>query len=52
MHEKKKWNSKETELHENKIIEELKKDNQSIYTTKLLQQCKTWGGTCSQHGGT
>ena len=32
-------------MHENKIIEKLKKaNNQSIYTTKLLQQCKTWGG--------
>ena len=32
-------------MHENKIIEKLKKNNnQSIYTTKLRQQCKTWGG--------
>ena len=33
------------ELHENKIIEKLKKtNNQSVYTTKLLQYCKSWGG--------
>ena len=36
---------KQRELHENKITEKLKKaNNQSISTTKLLQQCKTWGG--------
>ena len=41
----KEWDSKQRELHENKIIEKLKKaNNQSIYTRKLLQQCKTWGG--------
>ena len=35
----KEWDSKQRELHENKIIEKLKKaNNQSIYTTKLLQQ--------------
>ena len=40
----KEWDSKQRELHENKIIEKLKKaNNQSIYTRKLLQQCKTWG---------
>ena len=41
----KEWDSKQRELHENKIIEKLKKaNNQSIYTTKLLQQYKSWGG--------
>ena len=41
----KECDSKQRELHENKIIEKLKKaNNQSIYTRKLLQQCKTWGG--------
>ena len=41
----KEWDSKQRELHENKIIEKLKKaNNQSTYATKLLQQCKTWGG--------
>ena len=41
----KEWDSKQRELHENKITEKLKKaNNQSIYTTKLLQQCKSWGG--------
>ena len=39
------WDSKQRELHENKVIEKLKKaNNQSIYKAKLLQQCKTWGG--------
>ena len=38
MHHKKK-------LHEKKIIEKLiKANNQSMYTTKLLQQCKSWAG--------
>ena len=41
----KECDSKQRELHENKIIEKLKKaNNQSIYTTKLLQQYKSWGG--------
>ena len=50
----KECDSKQRELHENKIIEKLEKaNNQSIYTTKLLQQCKTRGRrTCSQRGGT
>ena len=40
----KEWDLKQ-ELHENKIIEKLKKtNNQSVYTTKLLQHCKSWGG--------
>ena len=43
--QEKEWDSKQRELHENKIIEKLKKaNNQSIYTTKLLQQYKSWGG--------
>ena len=34
------WNALQKELHENKTIEKLcKASNQSIYTTKLLQQC-------------
>ena len=34
------WNASQKELHENKTIEKLRKaSNQSIYTTKLLQQC-------------
>ena len=33
------------ELQEKKMIEKLKKaNNQSIYTTKLLNQCKSWNG--------
>ena len=40
--QEKEWDSKQRELHENKIIEKLKKANiKSIYTTKLLQECKT-----------
>ena len=41
----KEWDSKQRELHENKIIEKIKKaKHHSIYTTKLLLQCKTRGG--------
>ena len=43
--QEKEWDSKQTELYENKIIEKLKKaNNKSIYTTKLLQECKTYRG--------
>ena len=35
------WNASQKELYKKKIIEKLRKArNQSIYTTKLLQQCK------------
>ena len=39
------WNASQKELQEKKIIEKLRKaSNQSIYMTKLLQQCKQWSG--------
>ena len=39
------WNASQKDLHEKKIIKKLRKaSNQSIYTTKLLQQCKQWSG--------
>ena len=45
MYEKKNGILNRGSCMKNKIIEKLKKaNNQSIYTRKLLQQCKTWGG--------
>ena len=39
------WNKQQNFLKDKKILEKLKKvNNQSIYTNKLLQTCKSWGG--------
>ena len=40
------WNKQQNILKDKKILEKLKKANnqQSIYTNKLLQTCKSWGG--------
>ena len=41
----KEWTDEQKTLHRNKILEKIEKGRQqSVYTDKCLQLCKTWGG--------